>query len=70
MASTVARAAGPFCPDRKAYTVEEVLIAIMVEAIGVAFVALIALAVRRLWPAVQAAPAPVLRLVPAAAQGL
>ncbi|MGZ4618997.1 MAG: hypothetical protein ACXV3F_09815 [Frankiaceae bacterium] len=49
---------------------EEALIAIVAEAIGVALVALIALAVRRLWPSVQTAPTPVLRLAPTAARHL
>ena len=56
--------------DRKAYNMEEALIAIVAEVDGVALVALIACAVRRLWPSVQTAPTPVLRLAPAAARRL
>ena len=47
---------------------EEALIAIVAEAISVALVALIAVAVRWLSPSGQTAPTPVLRLVPTGAR--
>lgn len=65
----VADTAGP-CPRSEGVKMEEALIAIVAEVVGVALVALIACAVRRLWPSVQTAPTPVLRLAPAAGRRL